>query len=161
MKTAGSMRPSAVVTSDTWVARPERPAASTASASKPGMTTSGVAVTSARVTTASPPMWARGRQASHVWRPGSTPKRRDVARADASTASWVRTTPLGCPAVPERRHDEGVAVVHGHPVGQRVLLAVGADDPGRAKRLEHGAAGRGGEARVEWCGRVPGVPDGP
>ena len=95
MKTEGSRRCSAVATSETWDTRPERPASSTASASKPGRTTTGVPVTIARVTTASPPMCASGKQAIHTCRAGSTPSRAEVASAEAATASWVSTTPLG------------------------------------------------------------------
>ncbi len=95
VKTEGSILPNAVATSATWLTRPDRPAASTASASNPGIATSGVSVTIDRVTTESPPMCARGRQASHACRAGSTPSRAEVAQADDATASCVSTTPLG------------------------------------------------------------------
>ena len=95
MKTEGSILPSAVATRATWLTRPDRPAASTASASKPGIATSGVPVTIDRVTTESPPMCASGRHASHACRAGSMPSRFEVAQADAATASCESTTPLG------------------------------------------------------------------
>ncbi len=101
VKTEGSRRCSAVATSETCVTRPDRPSSSTVSASKPGSTTTGVAVRIERVTTASPPMCARGKQASQVCLDGSTSSRFDVALADAPIASWVSTTPLGCCDVPE------------------------------------------------------------
>ena len=101
MKTEGSSLCTAVATRATWVARPVRPICSTASASKPGTTRRGVPVMIDRVTTESPPMCASGRQASQEWRAGSMPSRSDVARAEALIASWVNTTPLGCPDVPD------------------------------------------------------------
>ena len=63
-------------------------------------TVQGVPVTSERVTTERPPMWASGRQATQRSRQGSTPRPAEVARADASTDAWVWTTPLGSPVVP-------------------------------------------------------------
>ncbi len=86
MKTVGSRRWSAVATNDTCETNPERPASSTTWASNPGRTTTGVPVTIERVTTASPPMCARGRQAIHTCRAGSTPSRAEVASAEAATA---------------------------------------------------------------------------
>ena len=100
LKTEGSSRRSAAVTSETCVTAPERPRSSTVFASKPGSTVRGVPVNRARVTTESPPMCASGRQASHEWRVGSIPSRSEVARAEAARASWVRTTPLGWPDDP-------------------------------------------------------------
>ena len=100
MKSAGSSRRRAAGTNERCVAFSARPSASTASASKPGRTVRRVPVTRARVTTDSPPTWARGRQASQAWRAGSTPSRSEVASADARRASWVRTTPLGWPDDP-------------------------------------------------------------
>src|SRR4051812_49172931 len=92
----GSIRRSAVVTSETSVAGDP----ATASASKPGSIDNRVPVTSDRVTTDRPPTWASGRQASHSSVSGSTSNRRLVATAEASTASWVSTTPFGSPVVP-------------------------------------------------------------
>ena len=100
-KTEGSSRRSAVATRETCETLPIRPASSTTSASNPGRTTTGVSVTIERVTTARPPICASGRQASHVWRAGSTPSRAEVASAEAAMASWVSTTPFGSPDVPE------------------------------------------------------------
>ena len=142
--TDGSSRRNAVATRETWVARPVRPACSTASASNPGSTSSGVSVTMARVTTARPPMWASGRQASHVWRVGSTASCAEVARADASTASCVSTTPFGCPDVPDVATTSASPSSTGNAVGQGVLLAVGADDPSWPQRVEHDSPGGGG-----------------
>ena len=84
-----------------------------------------------------------------------------VARAEAATASWVRTTPFGWPEVPEVATTSASPSSTGNPSGSGVLLAVGADDAGRAQRVEHGPARGGREPRVERCGGVPGVPDGP
>ncbi len=58
------------------------------------------------------------------------------------------------------RDHEGVAVGDGPAVGQRVLLAVGGDDTGRAQRVEHDPARRAGQPRVEGSSGVTGVPDG-
>ena len=69
VKTEGSSRCSAVATSETCETRPERPASSTASASNPGRTTTGVPVTIERVTTDEPPD-VRQRQAGQPRVPG-------------------------------------------------------------------------------------------
>ncbi len=100
----GSMRPSAVETSDTSVA----PLLMTASASKPGWTVSGVPACRLRVTTDSPPTCDSGRQASQ-WSSSRTSSRALVAAADAATASWVSTTPFGRAGRPARGDDERVA----------------------------------------------------
>ena len=93
--TAGSIRRSAVGTSDTWVA----PTPSTSTGSNDGSTVSDVPMTIARVTTLSPPTWDSGRQASQ-WSSWVTSSRAHVATADARTASWVSTTPFGTPVEP-------------------------------------------------------------
>src|ERR671910_1001951 len=98
-KTDGSTRPSRLGTSDTRV-HPAAAAAASAAGSNPSCTVRGVPVSSARVTTARPPMWASGRQPSQRSAAGSTPSRADEARADAATASCVSTTALGSPLVP-------------------------------------------------------------
>ena len=79
--TGPGRRRRAVGTSDTRVHAGAGGRPSTAAASKPSWTVSGVPVTSARVTTDSPPTWASGRQASHRSAAGSTPRRRLVAMA--------------------------------------------------------------------------------
>src|SRR5579864_4457456 len=98
---AGSTRRRVVTTSDTstlrWLPRAK---ASTAVASKPASTVTGVPVRSARVTTPRPPAWASGRQASHASVAGSTASASEDPAAEAATAAWVRTTPLGSPVVP-------------------------------------------------------------
>ncbi len=73
---------------------------STVSASNRSTIRYGVPVTMARVTTDSPPMWAKGRQANQRSCSGITPRRTLVVVADASMAVWVRTTPFGIPVVP-------------------------------------------------------------
>src|SRR5918995_1180711 len=98
-KTDGSTRPRTLGTSDTRV-HPAAAAAATAAGSNPSCTVRGVPVSSARVTTARPPTWASGRQASQRSVAGSTPSRADEARADAATASCVSTTALGSLLVP-------------------------------------------------------------
>ena len=113
----------------------------------------------ARVSTDSPPMWLRGRQASQRWRSGRAPRRAEVARAEATTASWVRTTPLGWPVLPL------VAMTRASPSATARLVteapaALGPDDPGRAQDLEQGGPGGRGQAPVErgdGVARLPGL----
>jgi hypothetical protein len=75
-----------VGTSETRVA-PPRAQRSTAAGSNAGRTSQGAPVTSARVTTDSPPTWESGRHASQRSVLGSTPTLSLVAIADARTAS--------------------------------------------------------------------------
>ncbi len=56
-------------------------------------------VRSERVTTERPPTWLSGRQASQRCLSASTPSRAEVARAEAATAVWVRTTPFDAPVL--------------------------------------------------------------
>ena len=98
LKTDGSMRASAVGTSETRVA-PSRAAAMTAVASKPGSTVTGTPAANALVMTENPPMCDSGRHASQ-WSVVVTFSRALVARADDSSARWVRTTPFGMPVEP-------------------------------------------------------------
>src|SRR4051812_35607768 len=79
--TDGSIRASAVGTSDTCVA----PTPSTSTGSNAGSTVREVPITIARVTTLSPPTWDSGRQASQ-WSSWVTSRRVHVAAADARTA---------------------------------------------------------------------------
>ena len=150
VKTAGSIRRSAVATSETCVASPSRPSRSITSASNPGSTVRGVSVSSARVTTESPPTCARGRQANQECRVASTPSRSEVARAEAPMPSWVSTTPWGSPEEPLVATTSASPSSTGEPVGQAMELAVGCHDPGGAQGL---AAAPGGRARAV-AGRV-------
>ena len=135
----GSMRASAVGTSDVRVQPVGRGRASTAAASKPSCTVHGVPVTSDRVTTDSPPTWASGRQASQRSASGSTSSRALVARADASTAAWVRTTSLGSPVLPL------VATTSASPSSTGSSRRAGGEQRGRGPGP--GAAGRRGARR--------------
>ena len=69
--------------------------------------------------------------------------------------------PLGVTRRARRRDDQRVALLDPDAVRKRVLFPVGADDPGRAQRVEHDLAGSEREPRVERSGGVAGVPDGP
>ena len=159
VKTEGSRRWSAVATNETCDTSPERPASSTASASNPGRTTTGVPVTIERVTTASPPMCASGRQAIHACRAGSTPSRAEVASAEAAMASWVSTTPLGRPDGARRRDDQCVAVLDPDAVRQRTLLTIGAHNARRAQGVEQHLARRRGQPGVEGSRGIARVPN--
>ena len=85
-KTEGSIRCSAVATRATCETCPDRPAASTASASNPGMTTTGVPVTIERVTTGRARRCARaaGRRAMRAG-PG---RRRAAPRSPRPRRRW-------------------------------------------------------------------------
>ena len=67
-------------------------------------------------------MWLRGRHANQRCIPGVTPRRADVALAEAATASWVRTTPLAAPVLALVATTSGVTVVS----WRRPILALGA-----------------------------------
>ena len=58
------------------------------------------------------------------------------------------------------RHHERVALLDGDAVGERMLLAVRADDPRGAQRVEHHVARGEREPWVEGSGGIAGVPDG-
>ena len=113
-------------------------ARSTAAASKPSWTVSGVPVRSARVTTDRPPTWASGRQASHRSTAGSMPRRALVASAEAAHRGVGEDDGLRRAVGPARGHDESVARLDGE-VG-----------PGRR---EHGLASRAGQARDRGAAR--------
>ena len=85
-----------------------------------------------------------------------------VARADAATASCVRTTPLGWPDVPERRDDQGVAFLDGQRRPGRACCSP-SEPTIRVGRSASSIALRaaGGSRGSERCGGVSGVPDGP
>ena len=82
-------------------------------------------------------------------------------RADAATASWVSTTPLGVPDVPDVATTSASPSSTADAVGQRVLLAVRADDPRRAQRVEQHLRAARGQPGVERSRGIAGVPDGP
>ena len=105
-------------------------------------------------------MCANGRQANQVCLFGSTASLFDVALADARTASWVSTTPLGCREVPDVATTERVALLDRDATGQRMLLAVRRDDPRGAERIDDDPSRLGGKPGIEGCGSVPGVPNG-
>ena len=141
--------------------RPVRPAASTASASKPGMTSRGVPVTTAArhdgeaanvgERQAREPRMATGVDTKAL---GRRSGRRPDGFVRQHHALWLARRARG-------RDDERVAFLHAQPVWEGVLLAVRTDDPGGAQRFEHRPAGDGGEARVQRCRGVSGVPDRP
>ena len=145
-----------VGTSETSVA-PRPAAAATAAVSKQGCTSSGVPVASARVTTESPPTCAGGRQQSHLSVAGSTARRVLAARADAATASRVRTTPRGLPRRARGRDDEGVAFLDRAGVAEHGGVPVPRHDDGGAQRGEKTCLGGCGEALVDRKDRVSGV----
>ena len=161
MKTEGSRRWSAVATNETWDTRPERPASSTVSASNPGRTTRGVPVTIARVTTARPPMCARGRQAIHDVPVGvdAEPGRCRLGRGGDGVVGEHDT--LGVTRCARGRDDQRVAVLDADAVGQRMLFPVRADNPRRAQRVEQHLARDRGQPWIERSGGIAGVPNGP
>ena len=85
----------AVATSETRVAPEPGRRARRRRRRSPSSTVHGVPVSSARVTTERPPMWASGRQASHRSAAGSTPRRAEVARAEAAHGVVGEHHPLG------------------------------------------------------------------
>jgi len=60
-----------------------------------------------------------------------------------------------------RCHDEGIPLRDRQPVRQAVLLAVGGHHAGRSEGGQQGLPGRSGQAGIERCHGVAGVPDGP
>ena len=153
-KRVGSIRRSAVATRLTSVAGED----CTAAGSKLGSTVSGVPVSSARVTTARPPTWESGRQASQ-WSSLVTANRSLDARADAATASWVSTTPFGVAGRAACRDHQGVAILDGAAARQPVLGAVGVADHGDGEGGELIRLGRCRESLIEREGGVAAVPD--
>jgi hypothetical protein len=60
-----------------------------------------------------------------------------------------------------RGHDECISLLDREPICQMVLTAIGAHDAGRSEGGQERVPGRPGQARIERCGSVAGVPDGP
>ena len=75
-------------------------------------------------------------------------------------ASCVSTTPFGWPDVPEVATTRASPSSTGMPSAQCVLLAVGANNPGGSKSVQHRVAGDEGKTGVERGGSISGVPDG-
>ena len=105
-------------------------------------------------------MWLKGRQASQRCLRRVDFEAVGGGRAEAATASWVRTTPFGVAGAAAGRDDEGVPVVH-----RERLRAVAAgrprDDPGRPQHVEEALAGRRGQALVDRGDGAALVPGGP
>ena len=96
-------------------------------------------------------MWASGRQATQRSRPGSTPSAAEVARAEARTASWVSTTPLGSPVVPLVATTSASPGSTGAP--GPAVASVGVDDRRGPEGLEQSVARRAGAAGGRGAGR--------
>ena len=84
----------------------------------------------------------------------------DVARAEAATASWVSTTPLGWPDVPDVATTSASPSSTGMPSASACCSPSEPTIAGRAQRVEHRGARRG-KPGVEGSGSIAGVPDGP
>ena len=136
---------------------PAAAAASTAPASKPGSTVSGVPVTIARVTTDSPPTWARGRQASQ-WSPCVDAEPGAGGRGRRGHGVVGEHHALGLAGRAAGGHDQRVARLDGTAAVQG-LLAVDVEERGRGHRLEQRPAGRRGQAGVDRERGVAAVPD--
>ena len=81
-----------------------------------------------------------------------------MAVADATTASWVSTTPFGSPVVPLVATTSASPASTGRPPS-RQLLAVDVDERRRGHRREQRPAGRRREPGVDREGGVAAVPD--
>ena len=162
VKTEGSSRRSAVATSETWV-DPSRTAraASTVSASNPGMTTSGVPVTIERVTT-DEPTDVRQRQAGEPRVPAGSMSSRVRGRPGRGRHRVVgEHDTLGLTRRARGRDDERVAVLDRRC--RRAARAARRPSPTiRVGRRASSSARsrRRRQAWVEGSRGVAGVPDG-
>ena len=131
--------------------------AATAAGSKRGSTVSRVPVSSARVTTASPPTCDSGRQASQ-WSSPVTPSRALDASAEAATAAWVSMTPFGSPVEPLVATTRASPSAIGRPPASRASVPSSstndADSQGRQLRRPR----RRREALIDREGGVATVP---